>query len=65
MCPVYEATLIVPHVLALELDLVAHAQVVNARRDVDVVHDQDRLAGRKQDEKTLVSVPLVVIGKHT
>jgi len=63
--PVDEAALIVPHVLALELDLITDAEVLHARRDIDVVHDQYRLARREQHEKPLMPVPLVVIGKHT
>jgi len=41
--PVHETTTVVPHELTLERDVVADPEILDARREIDVVYDQHRL----------------------
>jgi hypothetical protein len=64
MRPVNEAAPVVPHELTLELNVVADPEILHARRDVDVVHDQNGLTRRKPHEEPLVPVALRIVGQH-
>lgn len=62
--PVQHAALIVPFILAIERDLVALAQAVNARRHIDVVCDEQRLPVVESKYEALVAAAFDVIAQH-
>lgn len=61
--PVDDAAFLVPLVLAEELHSVAFLQATDALGQVDVVGDQDGLAGREPEQELLVAAAFVVIGQ--
>jgi hypothetical protein len=61
MGPVDHAAAVVPLVFAVERHLVADTQRVDARRQVDVVRDQHRLAGCELHDEALVAAAVVVV----
>ena len=61
MRPVDEPTLRVPFVDTGECDQVSRPQGSEPRRDVDVVSEEKRLAGRKTQDEALVAGALVVV----
>ena len=63
VCPVHYTALVVPRVLAAELDLVADAQGIEARRDIDVVGDQERLSRSKLENETLMATAFDIIAE--
>lgn len=61
--PVDGSTLLVPGILAAKLDHVADAQGREARCDVDVVCDEERLAGGEPECEALVAAAFNVIAQ--
>jgi hypothetical protein len=61
MRPVDDAALVAPLILSAELDQIAHRQPADPGRDVDVVSDQQRLAGCETQDETLVTPAFRVI----
>ena len=59
--PVQDAAAVVPLVNPVELDHVAHCQRVNARREVDVVRDQQRLVRVEAQDEALVTAAVVIV----
>lgn len=57
MGPVYYAAALVPLVLAVERHDVAARETVDARRKIDIVRDEQRVAGIEGQDKTLMAVP--------
>ena len=64
MRPMYYAALGVPLEHAVERDGVTRFQRGKARREVDVVSNEQRLARSKGQNKALVTAAFVVIGKQ-
>ena len=64
MGPMDDAAFIVALEYAVECDGVTHLQGGQARREVDVVSNEQRLAGSKGQNKALVTTAVVVIGKQ-
>src|SRR5688572_14051477 len=63
MRPVHDAALVVPFVLAAELDEISFAQRLDARREVDIVRDQDSLAGIELEDEALMAVAEAVVAE--
>ena len=61
--PVHDAALVVPFVDAVELDRIADRQRVDARREVDVVRDQDRLPRTRSQDEALVAAAEAVVAE--
>src|SRR5688572_25412756 len=53
--PVHDAPFRIPRELAAEGHGVARLERRHARREIDVVRDQDRVAGRQPDQEALVA----------
>ena len=65
MCPVDDATLRIPFILAVELDRVAGLHRCNAIREVDVVCHEQRLPGCQANDESLVATAAIVIRKDS
>jgi len=61
MRPVDDAALIVPLVFAEEFDAVPGREAGNARREIDIVRDEQRLTGAERQNEALVSTAVVVV----
>jgi hypothetical protein len=61
--PVDDSALLVPGILAAKLDHVTDVQGCEARRDVDVVSDEERLARSELEYETLVAATFDVIAQ--
>src|SRR5690606_11151979 len=64
MGPVYDAALVVPLVLAVELDRIAHLEPFHARGEIDVVGDEQRPATGDLHDEALVPAAVVVVGQY-
>lgn len=65
MGPVDGAAILVPFVLAAELDHITDLERRNARCDVDVVRDEQRLAGVQAQDEALVPIAVVVVRERS
>ena len=63
MCPVYNTASLVPLVLAKERNPVTSFEAVYARREINVVSNQQCLAAPDPDNESLVPAAVVVIRK--
>src|SRR6185503_3113279 len=63
MRPVHDAAPVIPLVHAVERDLVADGQRVDARCHVDIVRDQERMPGVEREDESLMAVALDVVAK--
>ena len=63
VCPVYDTALGVPFVFAEELNRVTFTQAVNPRRQVDVVADQQGLAGAESQYESLVPGAVEIVSQ--
>lgn len=61
--PVNHAAPAVPFVLAMELHAIPFLQRIDARRQVDVVRNQQGLAGTEPEQETLMPRTVVVVGQ--
>ena len=64
MRPVHDAALVVPFVLAIERNDIAFLQRVDARRDVDVVGNQERPTGIQLEHESLVTIAHAVVAEN-
>lgn len=61
--PMYDATLFVPFVHTLKLDLASRGQCRNSGRYVDVVRNEHRVPGAEAHNEALVPGRLFIVGK--
>ena len=55
MCPVQHATPLVPYVLTGKAQRVADVQIIETRREVDIMGHQQGCTGRQPQQETLMS----------
>src|SRR3954467_259137 len=61
--PMDDPAFSVPDIFTVEANAVANRESIDARGDVDVVCYQQRLARRKLNDESLVSLPIQVVGQ--
>ena len=64
MRPVDHTALLIPFVLTAKLDFVAAFQRIDARGEIDVVTDKDRLTTAEIEDEALVTRTIQIIGER-
>jgi hypothetical protein len=62
---VNDATLIVPFIFPGELNGIARPQVLDSRREIDVISQEERLALRQPDDEALMSGALQIVFQNS
>lgn len=63
MCPVDDTAFRIPFVLPVKIDPVTCLQVLDSRRQIDVVADQDGFVSGQNQDEFLVAGTVIVVGK--
>lgn len=64
MRPVYDATSLVPFILSVEGNAISLTKARYARREINIVRDEQRLYSWQSDDKALMSVTISIVRKH-
>jgi hypothetical protein len=65
VCPVNDATLVVPFIFPGKLNGIARPQVLDSRREIDVISEEDRLTLRQPDDEALMSGALQIVFQNS
>lgn len=61
MSPVDYPAFRIPVILAIELDTVPDIQIFNTSRQIDIVSDENRLAGTGAENEPLMSASVMIV----
>ena len=64
MRPMDDAAFMVPFVFTIKLHSVTALEIGNARREIDIVRDQERLTIHEFEDEALVAAAFIVIRQH-